>query len=193
MRRAGKGRVDVAIGAGKFGDQIMRRIAVDGRRIGGERRAAVGGRFQNLEFDLDETCRVLGHIGIGGDDHGDRFADIDGLIGSEDVTVALLFVGLVRQRDDETVGRGNSANIVAGEHGDDARQRQSGALVDRHDLGMRMRTAHESGVQHAGQPDVADKARFAAQQVPVFNPGGRLSEGSGHAALRWNAGVVMIT
>ena len=43
--------------------------------------------------------------------------------------------------------------------------RLRGLDVDRNDLGMRMRAAHEAGVQHARQLDVVDIAAVAAEQA----------------------------
>ena len=50
------------------GENIVRRAAMDGRRIGGKRGAAIGHGGEQLVIDRDERCRVLGQIAAVGDD-----------------------------------------------------------------------------------------------------------------------------
>src|SRR5262249_57550641 len=48
---------------------------------------------------------------------------------------------------------------------------------------MRVRAAHERCVQHVRELDIANKARLAAHEVHVLDPGSRLSYYRGHARL----------
>ena len=63
--------------------------------------------------------------------------------------------------------------IVEREHRVHAGQRQRVARVDSADQRMRMRAAHERGMQHAGQRDVVDEAALAGEQGPSSRRGRR--------------------
>ena len=180
MGGAGEGGVDVPVASGESGDQIIRCAAVHRRRAGRERRPAIGHGRQELELHLDQSGAVFGEVSVRGEHHGDRFADVNGLVGREDQTIALLFVGAVGEGDGETIGPGDGTDVVRGEHREHARQFERGARVDRDDPRMGVRAAHETRVQHARHVNIGDEARLAAQQVPVFDPGGRLSDERGH-------------
>ena len=68
-----------------------------------------------------------------------------------------------RQRT-EAVGR----DIVTGQHGLDARQRQRGRLVDATDRRMAMRRTDEHAERHVGPLDVGDVIAAAGQKAEVF-------------------------
>ena len=68
-----------------------------------------------------------------------------------------------RQRT-EAVGR----DIVTGQHGLDARQRQCGRLVDAADRRMAMRRSDEHAERHVGPLDVGDVIAAAGQKAEVF-------------------------
>ena len=70
------------------------------------------------------------------------------------------------------------ARSSSDEHGEHAGQRRAAAGVDRCDQRMRMRTAHEGGVQRIGRRDVADIAPGAGEQGTVFDTGQAGTDGA---------------
>ena len=71
--------------------------------------------------------------------------------------------------------------IVEGEHGMDARQCARPGGIDVADRGVRMRAAHECGVQQARQHDVVDEAAAAGEQGPILEPRNSRSDQCIHA------------
>ena len=92
------------------------------------------------------------------------------------------------QRDADE-GLASRIDIGRGEHRGDAGSGLRGLDVDRQDLRMRMRAAHEAGMQHARQLDVVDVAAVAAQQplqLAAWDAGADAGGGrglSGHASV----------
>ena len=73
------------------------------------------------------------------------------------------------QRDADE-GLASRVDVGRGEDRGDARRVLRGLDIDRDDLGVRMRAAHEAGVQHARQLDVVDVAAMAAEQPLQLAP-----------------------
>ena len=186
MRRFLESRVDVTVGHVELGKEVVRRLAMHQGRAGGERRAAVRGRGQRLVVDVDERRCVFGNVAIIG--HHDRhsLADMHHLVARERRTIQILLIARARQADDHELGGEVRHDVGAREDGVHARQRERGRLVDAADRSVRMRAAHEGGVQHPGHPDVVDEAALALEQRLVFQPRHRAADDS-HARSRFAA------
>ena len=114
------------------------------------------------------------------------------LVARERRAVEVLLVARARQPDHHVFGGEMRQQIRAGEYRMHAWQRERSRLVDTPDRGMRVRAAHEGGVQHAGEPDIVDEAAFALQQWLVFEPGHRAADDP-HARKRLAAASVAST
>ena len=135
-----------------------------------------------LVVDLDEQRRVLG-LGPGlGDHHGDRIAGVagrplhQGRVGRRDHLRAVL-VGDHPAAGDaaEVVG----GRVLAGQHGEHARRREGLAGVDRADLGVGVRRAHEHGMGLLRQRDVVGIPPLAHEEAAVL----LAQDGSAHALI----------
>ena len=186
VRRFLERRVDVAVAHVELGEQVVRRLAMRFRRAGAKGGAAVGGRGQRLVVDVDERRRILGDISIVRHHDGERLPDMHRLVARERRAVEVLLVARARQPDHHVLGREMRQEVRADEDRMHAGQRSRGCFVDAPDRGMRMRAAHEGGVQHAGEPDIVDEAAFALQQWLVFEPGHRAADDP-HARRRFAA------
>ena len=88
--------------------------------------------------------RVFGDVARIRHDQHHRLADMADLA-ERDAALLDRRIGEARQRP------GFLGRILAGDHGDDAGQRQRRALVDRLDAGVRVRASQHRRVRHVGQ------------------------------------------
>ena len=168
--RPDKGGLDIAELHGELRQEIVLGAAMDRRRAGRERVAAVRDDGKRFVGYVDQRRRVLRRIARLGDDHRHRLADMDDLVVGEDGPVALLPIGRARQADDQAVGREMGAEIGERPHRMDAGCRHGRALVDPGNRGMRQRAPHESRVEGSRQVDVVDETCLPAQQGRILDP-----------------------
>ena len=126
-----------------------------------ERLGRVHDHRQRLVVDDDRLARVLGDVGVVGDDGGDLLALEAHLVGGQHG------LGVVAQRGHpgEVAGR----HHLAGEHQPDARDVPGLAGVDGADPGVGDRAAQDLHVQHAGQHDVVDVVAAAPDEAVVLD------------------------
>ncbi len=170
MRGLLKSRVDIAIGERKAGGDVEIEIAVAARRAVLDAVAAVGDGGQHVIADAYGGGRVLGDIAAVGDHDGDRLADIADFVARQGRLGARHGDRRSRQQERHALRPHRLRQIGRRDHRVHAGNRQSLARVDHADAGMRMRRAHEAGMQHAGQPHVVDEAATAGEQGRVFEP-----------------------
>jgi hypothetical protein len=97
----GEGGVGIAIAHIELGQQIVRAVLMGGGRAGFQGIAAIGDGGKDIVIDIDQLGRVLGNIAAIGDDHADRFADMDDFALGERRAVAVLLVAGAGQADHE--------------------------------------------------------------------------------------------
>ena len=116
-----------------LGDIVRPALGMQHRVAAGiDRLHHVGDGRQRLVFDMIESDSVLGDVAGIGDDQRHRLADMAHLA-ERDAALLDRRVGKTRQRP------GLLRRLFAGDHRDDAGQRQRRALVDRFDAGVRVR------------------------------------------------------
>ena len=102
---------------------------------GAGRRIGVHQRGQSFGLDAHEIGGILGSVGIGGEDDGDRLADITHAIRGED----RLAIGIEAfDAGEAKIDRRNVGDIRRGPDRDDARNVARRGRVDRADAGMGM-------------------------------------------------------
>ena len=128
-----------------LGDVVRTALGMEhgvARRI--DRVHHVGYRRQRLVFDLDQPNGVFGDITRVGNDQRHRLADMAHLA-ERDAALLDRRVGKAWQRP------GFLRGVLAGDHCDDARQRQRRRLVDRSDPRVGVRAAQHRGMRLVGQ------------------------------------------
>ena len=132
------------------------------RRIGQHRLERVGDDRQFLVFHLDQFHRVGGDVAVFGHDEGDLLALEQHLaVGQHHLLVA-------RQRRHPV--QAQRAQVIGGQHGDDAGQRLRGIGVDRLHAGVGIGRAHEIAKQHPRHLDVVDVVALALGEAHVLDP-----------------------
>jgi len=127
----------------------------------------VGHRRQRLVLDPDQADGVFGDVaGVRYHQHH-RLADVADF-SERDATLLHRRIGEARQ------GRCFPGRVLAGYHGNDARQGGRRAAVDRFDAGVRVRASQHGRARHVGQRDVVDepaapdqKARSSLRSIRV--------------------------
>ena len=168
MRGLREGRVAIAVSHVEFGRDIVRRAAMGERRVGAHGVAAVADDRQRIVIDHDERGRVFRNVAAVRDDRGDRLAHMHHFRIGQHGTMQFLPIGGARQGDAQKPVGEMRRDVLHRQDGVNARDLERRALVDAEDLRMRMRAAHESDVPHAGERNVVDEARLAAQQRTIF-------------------------
>ncbi len=166
-------------------DRVVGRDVVD--RGAADRGLEIDDRRQHVIFDVQLLGGVLG-LSVGVRDHdGDVVADIARLALSERGMGARLHRRAVLGKDRpaadqpaDLVGR----DVVAREHGDDARRGQGRGGVDALDVRMGVRRAHEIGVGLTVTVDVVGVLALAGDETNVFLAlDGCADAGRAHATL----------
>ena len=138
-------------------------------RTGRDRLAAIRDRRQEIVVDVDQRGGVLGDIAAVGDDDRDRLTNVRHLaVGEREAPHAVERRAGIGMPHHAALGH-DRREVVEGEHGVHARQRQRGILHDAADRGMRVRAAHEAGMQHVRHDDIVDEAALATQERRVFD------------------------
>ena len=168
MRGRGEGGVDLAVALadhGRFGRQARR--PVGGGRDGGE------GGGQVLDLHHRQLGRVLGAVGVVGDDQGHRLADVADHVAGE----GGLAVGLQPLDGGGAEGdRGQGAQVRRRPDGDDAGGGAGLLEVDGDDAAVGVGGADHAGVQLSGEGEIGDEAALAADQGRVLQPGDRAAD-----------------
>jgi hypothetical protein len=137
-------------------------------------RAIVRHRRLDVELDLDEIARVLGHVPAHGDDENDRIADVT------HVADCQWWRHRERLSEHRVVRLAEAAVEVAPcEHAHDAGQRLSGRGVNAQDHGSSDVAADECAVKHPREDDVVDVAAMAGEEAPVLLALDRLPDEAG--------------
>ena len=123
--------------------------------------AAIADGGEHVVIDDDRRCGVLGKIARIGDHHGDRLADVTGFVARQRRLRARRRDGRIRRKHRDRHPAHRLGQIVGGEHRMDARHRHGGADVDGAHHRVRVRRAHEAGVQQARQFQIVDEAAAA--------------------------------
>ncbi len=153
------------------------------QRLVHERRALLARRErvehdgQLLVVDLDQVAGVLGDVAVLGDHGRDGLAVVAHLLDRDHVLDDR--AGAERRQRRRVLG-----DVLAGDDANDAGQRLGRRRVDRDDLRVRVRAAHDRRVRHAGQLDVVEVAALAAQEARVLDAVDALAEPAARARLR---------
>ena len=137
-------------------------VVADHRRAVGLGLGRVDDRRQRVVLDVDRLARVLGDVGVVGDDAGDLLALEAHLVGGQH--------GLRVIAERRHPGQVAGGHHLAGEDQPDARDLVGLADVDRADAGVRERAAQDLHVQHARQDDVVDVVPAATDEAVVLDP-----------------------
>ena len=149
---------------GEVEGDIVAERSVDDRRAGRDGLELVADRRQRLPFDGDKLGGILGLRAAVGRNQRDGLALPDRAVARRaDDCGAERWPGRCSATPTNGSQRGlmSAAVSTAATPGRVLR----GLDIDGDDLGMRMRAAHEAGVQHARQLDVVDVAAVAAEQA----------------------------
>ena len=170
MRGVGEGGIDIAVCELERGQYIGAERGVRSRRAVFDRRAAVADRRQRIVMHGDRGGSVFGDVAGVGDHHRDWLADIIDFGARQHVLGAQRRNRRIWQQHRHRLAAHRIRQIVGGDDGVDAgdRQRRFGVNVEQARMGIRR--ADEAGVQHAGQFHVVDEAAAAGQQRRIFEP-----------------------
>ena len=166
----GGGRGVVAVLLAHMRGDIAAQIVVHQRRTGLERFFEIDDGRQLLDLDGDIGECILGNVAAGGNDNGQRFADIAHLVLGETGVRAQIEHDAVdgRRRHQQRSRLPEVAEIERGIGGNDAVVSQRRRHIDRNQLAVRDRTAQQGGVEHARNFDVVDEQRLAGEELPVL-------------------------
>ena len=145
--------------------------------------------LERLVVDHHELRRITGELSCLGDDGGDRLADVPRLADRKRVVLDLA----ARVGGDLEERVGEERDLVAGERPVHAGKLERGAHIDRGDLRVRVRRAHEVQVAHPVPLDVVEEETLALNEPVVLLAGdaqpdraplesGHVGLGRGHAA-----------
>jgi hypothetical protein len=180
-RGAGEGAIGIAIAEVPGRDLVGAGFGMDEHGVLGRRRARIDHRRQRRVVDRDQLGRVFGAIAVVGDDERHRLADI---AHPPDRERPLRHRRL--ERDEKRVGE--RPHILARDDGVYPRQRARSRGVNAADLGMRVRRAHDMGMERvAADRNVVDIAPAPHQQRAVLDAPHRPAEEP--RRFRWDIGV----
>ena len=162
--RLGERGVEVAPLVDALPHQVAAGVLVDRGHALVARVTRVGDRVDRLVFDLDELGRVARELARLGDDGDDRLADVAHLADRERVVLQVR----ARHRRDLEERIGQRRDLLAGQRPVDARRRLRLRDVDRGDVRVRVRRAHEVDEAHAVPLDVVDEDALALHEALVL-------------------------
>jgi hypothetical protein len=149
------------------GDEVVACARMRARRVRVEGPAPIHDGRERLVVDTDQHGGIFGDRAAFGDHHGDGHADMTDLVDRERVVVERLFHQADRRHVRHHLLPG-IAEIAGGEHGNHAGNRARRAHVDGLNARMRLRRAHEGGVQDAGWLEIGNVAAAPADELGVF-------------------------
>jgi hypothetical protein len=163
-RRLAERGLHVALADLVLADDVRPQLWMEERRAARERGVQISHHRERLELDSDARDRVLGCVAIARDDDGDGLADVSHLFEGEDRLARTLeavlhcFSPAVRQGDLLLGHRGQRSQEFCSGHGEDHPGNGGGrGHVDGNDPRVCQRAAHDGGVQHSRQFQVADE------------------------------------
>jgi hypothetical protein len=165
VRGAGECRIDAAVAHRHERRHVGGEIGVATRCAGTQRIAAVVGGGQRLECDGDGGGGVLGDVAVRGDHKRDGLARIADLAAGERQLRAHGGDGRIGHRRHHRHGGEAARQVVRRQHRMDARHRPRRRVADPENAGMRMRTAQERAMKHAGELDVVHEAGTPGEQA----------------------------
>jgi hypothetical protein len=166
-------KLDDPVGAGERGIDIAiglaheRRLGVEPRREAGDRTRGIEARHHGLDFRPHQRCGILGAIGIGGEDDGERLADIAHEFARQDVLAIGLEPGDPGHAE---IDRRQGGNVRGGPDRGHAVGRLRRRHVNGREASERDRRAHYAHVELARKRQIGDEARRAAKQRLVLDP-----------------------
>ena len=168
MRSLAERRVDVAKFHLQCGCDVVGYVGVRSRASGLHGLAAVLDCGQDVVVDRHQSGGVFGEVAIVGNHHCQRLPGIAHLVASERVLRAHDPDRRIGHQVRDALGAHRLGQIVGGQHGVYARQRERRLRVDRTDAGVAVRAAHEAGIERAWQRHVVDEAAAPCEQRRVF-------------------------
>ncbi len=161
-----KAGLDVAAGQRPLVDPVRAQILVDERRAR-DRELGIDDSRQRVVLDDHVVDRVGHGVAIVADHHRDRVADMVDLPARQRPVRRITDVDTGR-RPGHRQRAGDVGHVLAGEYGLDAGPLRCRGRVDRDDLGVCLRRAHERRPQHRRQCDVVDVAALAGDQRRIL-------------------------
>ena len=135
---------------------------MDGGRARSDGLELIAHHRQRLPIDGHQFGRVLRLRPAVGDDHRDGLALPDGAVrGQQPLRRGAMPRPMQCDADERLASR---IDVARDQHRGDARRLLCGFDVHRNDFCVRMRAAHEAGMQHPRQLDVVDVAAMPAEQ-----------------------------
>ena len=153
--------------------QIVGTIKPRARRAGFQPFARIGDRRQLIVVDFDQRRGILGDAAIVGDDERNRLADIEGFVVDKEARLGIELHCGGRERERNPVAGQKRPQVGIEQDGMHALDRLRCRRVDAFDARMRRAASRKYRMQHVGQDDVVDIARFSTQQPRVFDAGDR--------------------
>ena len=160
----GERRVEIAPLVGAVPHQIAAGVLVDRGSAVVLGSARVGDRVERLVFDLDQLRGVACALARFGHHGDDRLTDVAHLADGEGVVLE------VRARDGRDLEEriGERGHLFAGQRAVDPRQLLRLRHVDRRDVGVRIRRAHEVDEAHPVPLDVVDEDALPLHEPAVL-------------------------
>ena len=124
--------------------------------------------------------RILGHIGIAGDDHNDGLANMDGFGLRQNGAMQFLPIGGAWQGDAQQPVGEIGRDVGHGPDGHDARKGFGRGRIDARDQGMGVLAAHEGHMQGPGKGQIIHIAPSASEQRAIFEAGDVGADDHGH-------------
>ena len=162
--RLGERGVEVAPLVDALPHQVAAGVLVDRRHALVARVTRVGDRVDRLVLDLDELGRVARKLARLGDDGDDGLADVAHLADRERVVLQVR----ARHRRDLEERIGQRRDLLAGQRPVDARRRLRLRDVERGDVRVCVRRAHEVDEAHAVALDVVDEDALTLHEALVL-------------------------
>ena len=170
VRGLSEGGVDVAKRNLVGRDLVGGKFAADRRRTPLIGRPAIGGCRQQIVIDCDQSHGVLGDIAVSSEYNRNWFAHERHFATGqrEGPTVVEPRAGIRGAHHAPLLE--HRREVVERENSDHAWQCACGACINTANERVRMRTAHERGVQRAGRGEVVDEMGAAGQQRMILYP-----------------------
>ena len=166
--RCGKRGIDVTDRHCELGGHVCPNRLVEQRSAGFQRLPAIHNSGQRLVVHRDELGGVLGCVAATRDNHRDRLSDVAHLVAGQRVLQKPL--QLLEGRETHRDRLCQRRHIREGHHGGDAGRAARSLGMDACDARMGVRTAHDHGVQHAGEHHIGHVAPATGEQAQILLP-----------------------
>ncbi len=162
--RLGERRVEVTPLVGAVPHQVSAGVLVDRGNAVALGLARIGDRVQRLVFDLDQLRRVAGALARLRHHRDDRLPDVAHLADRQGVVLEVR----ARDRRDLEERIGERGHLFPGQRPVDTRHLLRLRHVDRGDVGVRVRRAHEMDEAHPVPLDVVDEDALPLHEPAVL-------------------------